>query len=40
MKEKKAYNQISQSTVYRETDVTVSLTVCGGSYGGDRNIGR
>lgn len=30
----KAYNQISQSAVYREDEVSVSLTVCGGSYGG------
>lgn len=29
-----AYNQISQSAVYREDETTVSLTVCGGSYGG------
>ena len=30
----KAFNQLSQSAVYREDDVSVSLTVCGGSYGG------
>lgn len=30
----KAFNQISQSAVYREDEKTVSLTVCGGSYGG------
>ena len=29
-----AFNQISQSAVYKEDDVSVSLTVCGGSYGG------
>ena len=28
------FNQISQSAVYREDDISVSLTVCGGSYGG------
>ena len=28
------FNQISQSAVYRKDEVTVSLTVCGGSYGG------
>ena len=28
------FNQISQSAVYRQDDVSVSLTVCGGSYGG------
>lgn len=28
------FNQISQSAVYRKDDVSVSLTVCGGSYGG------
>lgn len=26
--------QISQSAVYREDEVSVSITVCGGSYGG------
>ena len=30
----KAYNQLSQSAVYREDETAVSLTVCGGSYGG------
>lgn len=29
-----AFNQISQSADYRADDVSVSLTVCGGSYGG------
>lgn len=28
------FNQISQSAVYKEDDIAVSLTVCGGSYGG------
>ena len=32
--EQKTYNQLSQSAVYREDDVAVSTTVCGGSYGG------
>ncbi len=30
----KTFNQISQSAVYREDDISVSITVCGGSYGG------
>ena len=30
----KAFNQLSQSAVYKEDDVSVSITVCGGSYGG------
>ena len=29
------FNQVSQSAVYKEDDVSVSLTVCGGSYGGE-----
>lgn len=29
-----AFNQISQSAIYKEDTKTVSLTVCGGSYGG------
>lgn len=32
------YNQISQSAVYKQDDVSVSLTVCGGSYGGGSEI--
>lgn len=28
------FNQISQSAVYREDSISVSITVCGGSYGG------
>lgn len=28
------FNQISQSAVYKQDDISVSLTVCGGSYGG------
>lgn len=28
------FNQISQSAVYKRDDISVSLTVCGGSYGG------
>ena len=35
------YNQISQSAVYREADISVSITVCGGTYGGgQRNSNR
>lgn len=30
----KAFNQLSQSAVYKEDDLSVSLTCCGGSYGG------
>lgn len=29
------FNQISQSAVYKEDDISVSITVCGGSYGGE-----
>lgn len=32
--ETKTFNQVSQSAVYREDDIAVSTTVCGGSYGG------
>jgi hypothetical protein len=32
------FNQISQSAVYRQDDVSVSLTVCGGSYGGGSEV--
>lgn len=32
--ETKTFNQISQSEVYRESEISVSITVCGGSYGG------
>ena len=32
--EAKTFNQVSQSAVYREDDIAVSTTVCGGSYGG------
>ena len=34
----KAYNQLSQSAVYREDETAVSLTVCGGSYGGGSEV--
>lgn len=34
----KTFNQISQSAVYREDDTSVSLTVCGGSYGGGSEV--
>ena len=34
----KAFNQISQSAVYQETDISVSITVCGGSYGGGSEV--
>ena len=30
----KCFNQISQSAVYKEDDVTITISVCGGSYGG------
>lgn len=29
-----AYNQISQSAGYKKDETSVSITVCGGSYGG------
>lgn len=39
--EVKTFNQVSQSAVYREDDIAVSTTVCGGSYGGgQRDINR
>ena len=31
---KKCFNQVSQSAVYKEDTKSVSLTCCGGSYGG------
>ena len=34
----RTFNQISQSAVYREDDISVSLTVCGGSYGGGSEV--
>ena len=34
VKDDKTFNQISQSAVYKEDDISVSITVCGGSYGG------
>lgn len=34
----KTYNQLSQSAVYNEDEVSVSLTVCGGSYGGGSEV--
>ena len=30
----RCFNQLSQSAVYREDEISVSVTVCGGSYGG------
>ena len=35
---KKTFNQISQSGVYRESDIAASVTVCGGSYGGGSEV--
>lgn len=32
------FNQISQSAGYKGDDVSVSLTVCGGSYGGGSEV--
>ena len=34
----KTFNQTSQSAVYRKDDISVSLTVCGGSYGGGSEV--
>ena len=36
--ERRTYNQLSQSAVYREDNASVSLTVCGGSYGGGSEV--
>lgn len=33
-----AFNQISQSAGYKEDDVSVNLTVCGGSNGGGSEV--
>jgi hypothetical protein len=33
-----AFNQISQSAVYRQDEISVSLTCCGGSYGGGSEV--
>ena len=33
-KNMKTFNQVSQSADYREDSISVSITVCGGSYGG------
>lgn len=32
------FNQLSQSAVYKADDVSVSLTVCGGTYGGGSEV--
>ena len=32
------FNQISQSAGYAKDDVAVSVTVCGGSYGGGSEV--
>ena len=32
------FNQISQSAVYKCDEISVSLTVCGGSYGGGSEV--
>ena len=34
----KCFNQISQSAGYKEDVTSVSLTVCGGSYGGGSEV--
>lgn len=34
----KCFNQISQSAGYAEDNVSVSITVCGGSYGGGSEV--
>lgn len=33
-----AYNQLSQSAVYKAGEISISLTVCGGSYGGGSEV--
>jgi hypothetical protein len=35
---RRAFNQLSQSAIYKEDDKTVTLSVCGGSYGGGVNV--
>ena len=34
----KTFNQISQSAGYKEDDISVSITCCGGSYGGGSEV--
>ena len=34
----RCFNQLSQSAVYREDEISVSVTVCGGSYGGGSEV--
>ena len=36
--QRKAFNQISQSAIYREDNISVSVTCCGGSYGGGSEV--
>lgn len=31
---KRMFNQLSQSSVYKEDEISVCLSVCGGTYGG------
>lgn len=33
-----AFNQISQSAVYHRATISVSITCCGGSYGGGSEV--
>lgn len=37
-KTKRTFNQLSQSGVYKEDDIAVTLTVCGGTYGGGSEV--
>ena len=34
----RCFNQLSQSAVYKEDEIRVSVTVCGGSYGGGSEV--
>lgn len=33
-----AYNQISQSSVYKQSETATTITVCGGTYGGGSEV--
>ena len=34
----RCFNQLSQSAVYKQDEISVSVTVCGGSYGGGSEV--
>ena len=35
---RKTFNQLSQSSVYKQDDISVCLSVCGGTYGGGSEV--